>query len=123
MKGEVDSKGERLNGANQYILHFEKGQMPPVKENGFWSVTAYDSSNDLLIDNALNRYCINDRSMVRYNEDGSLDLYIQKERPTEDKAANWLPVCDGDFHFILRIYLPKDEAVKSEWPAPEIMKQ
>ena len=70
-KGEYDCNRGRLNGANKYIMHFEKGQMPPVRERGFWSVTAYDSTTDLLIHNELNRYCINDRSEVVYNEDGS----------------------------------------------------
>lgn len=120
-KGEYDCNKERLNGTNKYILHFDKNQMPPVKERGFWSVTAYDSTTDLLIDNELNRYCINDRSEVIYNEDGSLDIYIQNERPEDGKLSNWLPVTVGDFHFILRIYLP-DEAVNNKWQAPKILK-
>ena len=121
-KAEYDLEKQHFNGANKYIMHFESGQLPPVKENGFWSVTAYNSANDLLIDNELNRYLINDRSDVKYNEDGSLDIYIQHERPEEDKVVNWLPVCEGEFHFILRIYLPTDEAVNNEWPTPVIYK-
>ena len=120
-KGEYDCNKERLNGANKYIMHFESGQMPPTRERGFWSVTAYDSTTDLLIDNELNRYCINDRSDVVYNEDGTLDIYVQNERPEEDKLSNWLPVTVGDFHFILRVYLP-DDAVNNGWQAPKLFK-
>lgn len=120
-KGEYDCSGERLNGANKYIMHFGKEELPPVRERGFWSVTAYDSNNDLLIPNELNRYCINDRSDVIYNEDGSLDIFIQTEKP-EGKEENWLPVSAGDFHFILRIYFP-DDVVNHGWKAPVILKQ
>jgi len=120
-KGEYDCSGERLNGANKYIMHFDKEQLPPVRERGFWSVTAYDSSNDLLIPNELNRFCINDRSNVIYNADGSLDIYIQTEKP-EAGEENWLPVSAGDFHFILRIYFP-DDVVNHGWKAPVILKK
>lgn len=121
-KGEYDSAGERLNGSNKYVLHFEAGQLPPVQTYGFWSVTAYNSSNDLLIDNEIDRYCINDRSPVICNADGSLDIYCQTERPREDRVANWLPVAKGDFHFILRVYLPEAAAIHAQWPAPTITK-
>lgn len=121
-KAEYDSDGERLTGTNQYVLHFEKDQLPPVKDQGFWSVTAYDSSNNFLIDNELDRYCINDRSEVQYNEDGSLDIYVQKEKPEEDKVSNWLPVNDGEFHLFLRIYSPTDTVLNGEWNAPTIKK-
>ena len=102
-------------------MHFDKEQLPPVRERGFWSVTAYDSSNDLLIPNELNRFCINDRSNVIYNADGSLDIYIQTEKP-EAGEENWLPVSAGDFHFILRIYFP-DDVVNHGWKAPVILKK
>ena len=35
-----DETGRPLDGANKYMLHFEKGATPPV--NAFWSVTLYD---------------------------------------------------------------------------------
>ena len=122
-KAEHDSNGERLNGENQYVLHFEADQLPPVKDYGFWSVTAYDSSNNLLIDNELDRYCINDRSELVYNEDGSLDIYIQSDRPDEAFDSNWLPVSEGEFHFVLRIYFPVEDVINNVWEAPTIMKR
>ena len=36
---EVDSKGEKLTGANRYTLTFAKDKTPPV--DGFWSITMY----------------------------------------------------------------------------------
>src|SRR5262249_12408299 len=35
-----DSNSQPLQGSNHYTLHFEKGQVPPVK--AFWSLTLYD---------------------------------------------------------------------------------
>src|SRR5262245_27192177 len=34
---DFDATGERLNGANRYMVTFDKGRTPPV--NGFWSLT------------------------------------------------------------------------------------
>ncbi len=121
-KTTVDQENNRLNGQNRYVLHFEKDALPKVKEFGFWSVTAYNSETDLLIDNEIDRYCINDRSDVSFNEDGSLDIFIQAEKPT-DGIQNWLPVSEGDFHLVLRVYFPDESIVNNEWQAPMIEKQ
>jgi len=32
---------QNYNGANKYVMHFDKGQLPPV--NGFWSITMYNA--------------------------------------------------------------------------------
>lgn len=121
-KTVVDSEGERLNGANRYLLHFNGGELPPVKEKGFWSITAYNSDNSLLILNPIDRYCINDRSACLYGEDGSLDICVSVEKPDSVPESNWLPVCRGDFHLFMRIYLPENEALDGTWPAPVLKK-
>ncbi len=120
-KALTDSNGERLNGSQCYVLRFEADMLPPVKELGFWSITAYDSANDLLIENEIERYCINDRSNLTYKEDGSLEIYIQSTPPSEEHMNNWLPVCEGEFHLHLRIYLPEDATLNGQWTAPSIL--
>ena len=62
---------EKYNGANKYVLHFDKGQMPPV--NGFWSVTMYNAKY-FFVDNPLNRYDVSLRNKFRTNADGSTDI-------------------------------------------------
>ena len=119
-KTDRDVMGGRLNGANRYVLRFEKDGLPPVEEYGFWSVTAYDSATNLLIDNPLDRYCINDRSGVNYNEDGSLEILIQQELPAEGGQSNWLPVNAGEFHLVMRIYLPGETVLANAWKPPVI---
>lgn len=115
-KTAVDENGDELTGEKNYVLHFDA--MPPTLEGGFWSITAY-GSDDFLIDNEINRYCINDRSDVIYNEDGSLDIVISKNTPN---TPNWLPVSDGEFHLFMRIYTP-DMDTLSDWQAPTISVQ
>lgn len=121
-RAETDEDGNALNGANSYTLHFGKDALPPVKDKGFWSITAYGDDN-FLIDNELNRYCINDRSDFAFNADGTLDIYLQASRPAdESKVSNWLPTGSEGFHLYMRIYLPQDSAINGTWKAPSIRK-
>src|SRR5262245_17415076 len=39
---QKDADGKEYNGANKYVMHFPKGQLPPAR--GFWSVTMYDAN-------------------------------------------------------------------------------
>ena len=93
-----DSSGQALEAGTRYKVRFEKGALPPVQEGGFWSVTAY-GDDDFLIANPLNRYCINDRTLVTYNADGSLELLLQPEAPKDEEPlkANWLPTEQDEF--------------------------
>ncbi|MCL2423393.1 MAG: DUF1254 domain-containing protein [Micrococcales bacterium] len=119
-KAATDDAGDLLDGTNSYRVHFAPDQLPPVEQYGFWSVTAY-GEDDFLIANDLGRYAINDRSDLVLNEDGSLDILLQADSPTE-KMGNWLPVGSGPFHLYLRIYLPAKAVQDGAWSAPTITK-
>jgi hypothetical protein len=69
---EVDQDGKPLNGANnnKYVMHFAKGETPPV--NAFWSLTMYDTRY-FFVANPLNKYTVSPRNALKYNPDGSLD--------------------------------------------------
>lgn len=112
-----DDAGEVLNGKNKYILHFYSE--PPVDE--FWSLTVY-GEDKFLVPNELDRNGINDRSHFQKNEDGSFDLYIQKERPDESKISNWLPVGADTFELILRMYYAKEAVLEGKWKTPSIQR-
>ena len=110
------ANGETLNGSkHKYTLTFAAGQFPPV--NAFWSVTMYDGKTQLLIENPINRYLINSPMLpgLKKNPDGSLTIYIQKDAPSADKKANWLPAPDGTIYMVMRLYWPKEP------PAPSIL--
>lgn len=118
----TDSAGGTFDGTNNYVIHFDKDQLPPTNNTGFWSITAYDSNN-FLIDNPINRYSINDRSAVTYNQDGSLDLLLQTQAPGDAAMINnWLPISADNFHLYLRIYLPQDSVFDGTWQPPTIKK-
>jgi hypothetical protein len=55
--------------------------------------------------NPLDRYTLGDRSNLHFNEDGSLDIYVQTGEPTnEQQAQNWLPAPAGAFELVMRLY-------------------
>jgi len=120
----VDSNGAELTGANAYTIHITTEQLELLNKHngyGFWSVTAY-GTDQYLIANEENRYCINDRNVV-YNEDGSIDLYVAKDAPADvEKYPNWLPVGDDGFKLYFRIYLPCEEILENNWTMPGIEK-
>jgi hypothetical protein len=112
-----DDAGRPLDGANKYVLHFEKGAMPPV--DAFWSVTLYDPAG-FQVANSLNRFAVSSWMPLKYNPDGSLDLYFQNESPGTDKEANWLPAPKGGFNLTMRLYAPKSDALTGRWNPPPV---
>jgi hypothetical protein len=113
-----DGDGAALNGANKYILHFSKDEIPPV--NAFWSLTMYDAES-YLVPNAIDRYALGDRSRMKFGDDGSLTMYIQSQSPGADQQANWLPAPkEGDFRVALRLYAPKKEVADGTWSPPAV---
>jgi hypothetical protein len=113
----TDEQGNQLNGQYKYILHFDKDHLPPVE--AFWSLTMY-GADFYLVPNEINRYAIADYTPgLVYNEDGSLDIYIQKDRPINNES-NWLPAPEGDFNLVLRLYQPAAKVLNGSYEIPGI---
>lgn len=100
----VDDQGEQLTGSRTYTLHLDP--TPPV--GAFWSLTMYDVPNFFMVDNAIDRYSLGDRTPgIVYEDDGSLIITISHTEPADEAArANWLPAPAGDFRPVLRMYEP-----------------
>ena len=113
----ADESGKPLDGANKYTLHFDKGDIPPVR--AFWSVTLYDAEG-FQVANALDRFAVSSWMPFKYNADGSLDIYFQNETPGKDKEANWLPAPKGAFNLTMRLYSPTSEALTGKWNPPPV---
>ncbi|MCC3244310.1 DUF1254 domain-containing protein [Methylocystis sp. WRRC1] len=114
----ADGEGKPLKGENNYVLRFAKSELPPV--GAFWSLTMYDDQG-FQIANPLNRFAIGDRDPLKYNADGSLDIYIQHASPGPDKEANWLPApASGGANITMRLYAPKPEALDGRWAPPAV---
>jgi hypothetical protein len=101
----------------RYRMHFDKASLPPVR--AFWSITAYDRDG-YFIANPINRYAIGDRDPLKFNPDGSLDLYIQNQNPGSDRESNWLPAADGAFNLTLRLYWPEQAILSGTWHPPAL---
>ena len=89
--------------------------------DAFWSLTMYDMPNYYLVANPIDRYSIGDRTPgVAYNDDGSLDLYLQHDSPGPDKESNWLPTPSGDFRPLVRMYQPGAEVLDGSYELPAV---
>jgi hypothetical protein len=108
------------SGDKKYVMHFNKGEMPPV--DGFWSLTMYDGDY-FFVPNPINRYTVSQRSKLKANADGSFDLYVQNESPGKDKEQNWLPAPKDKFILMLRLYWPKEKPpsiLDGSWKIPAV---
>jgi hypothetical protein len=103
----VDGDGNVLNAANNYRMHFEKDGLFP-SQSGVWSISAY--RENFYVRNPIERYGILSSMPLKYNADGTLDIYIQAKSPGAEKEVNWLPIPpSGPFNISIRVYQPKKE--------------
>jgi len=116
---QKDARGDDYNGSDhKYVMHFDKGQFPPVK--AFWSITLYDP-DFFFAPNAINRYELSQRNNFITNPDGSVDMYLQAESPGKLKEANWLPAPKGKFVLVMRLYWPTNtppSILDGSWTPP-----
>ena len=92
----TDGDGADLTGANRYVWRVPPGGVPA---DAFWSLTMYQAEADgrfFLVENPIKRFSVGDRTegLVK-NADGSIDILIQRDQPTGEMAANWLPAPAG----------------------------
>ncbi|MFZ0043668.1 MAG: DUF1214 domain-containing protein [Solirubrobacteraceae bacterium] len=116
----TDADGQRLNGSHRYEMQLAE----PLPVDAFWSLTMYDTPDDYLVANPIDRYSIGDRTAgLQTSADGSLTIYVQHDRP-EDPAqeANWLPAPAGDFRPGLRMYQPREQLLDGSYPLPALQR-
>ena len=54
------------------------------------------------------------------DHDGSLPIHIQHSRPARERRANWLPAPAERFIVVLRLYWPREEALRGQWSPPTV---
>ncbi|HYA81131.1 MAG TPA: DUF1254 domain-containing protein [Methylocystis sp.] len=116
----VDEEGKPLDGANNYVIHFDRDALPPV--NAFWSITLY-GADSFFVANPINRYAVSSWMPFKKNADGSLDIFVQHQSPGKNKESNWLPSGDKAFNLTLRMYWPKEKApsiLDGSWKPPAV---
>jgi len=116
----VDANGEALDGNNRYVLHFSANGLPPVR--GFWTVTAY-TADGALAEGRLPHLSVASRDGLRRNRDGSIDIYVERAAPGRARQVNWVPVPQGPFELVLRLYAPQDAAADGNWQPPALVRK
>ncbi|NTX06807.1 DUF1254 domain-containing protein [Myxococcus sp. CA040A] len=116
----LDGEDRLLDGGrSRYVLRFTADALPPARF--FWSLTAYDSETRMLVENPIQRYSMGDRSRdLKKSSDGSISFFLQHEAPEPHRVANWLPIPDGRFYVLLRIYGPTESAMRGAYVPPAI---
>lgn len=119
----LDGKMTPLNGqTGNYTLTFSPETLPPV--DAFWSITMYDRAKQLLVKNPINRYLINSAMLsdLQKNDRGEIVIYLQHESPGSKLESNWLPAPGEPFYAVMRLYLPKADAIEGRWKPPVVEK-
>jgi hypothetical protein len=111
----LDSAGSSLSGANSYTLNFSSAGVPPITpDNGFWSVTIYDSNNNLY-NSTTNTYYYTSAvggvyalGSIQLNQMSNVPtLYFQNVAPRDSALLPyWIPVPNGNFSVVMRLYNP-----------------
>ncbi|MBS0637485.1 MAG: DUF1254 domain-containing protein [Verrucomicrobia bacterium] len=114
-----DVQGKKLSGSERYVLHLPQSLSRSAE---LWSLTLYDE-NLFLVRNPLQRFSLNTLLPLKYNQDGSLDIYIQTESPGIEKESNWLIAPKGHFVLALRLYAPQIPLAASSWQVPGVTRQ
>ncbi|MBR0793179.1 DUF1254 domain-containing protein [Bradyrhizobium manausense] len=112
----VDDKGAPFSGANKYILHFDKDQIPPVSV--FWNLNLFDDAQ-FFIENDFKRYSIGSTTDgLKTNPDGSITILIQNERPPD--TSNWLPAPKDAFNLTMRLYGAQTPILNGSYRLPAV---
>jgi hypothetical protein len=119
----TDKDGQPLNGQELYTITFEAGNFPPcdAAKHGFWSVTIYDSSYNL-VSGSLN-YSINGYypDYQKRDANGAMTIWIQPNPLTAPADGSyWLQSPSGNdtFYLILRVYVPDPTVSATQTYAP-----
>jgi hypothetical protein len=119
--GFLDTRGLPLDTSVEpaYILTFPAGQIPQAKR--FWSLTAYLPESVTLVPNEANKYVVASYTPeLRRNRDDSISILMQPTKPVAFPEANWLPVPDGPFNVLLRVYGPEGNTAPGTYTPPAI---
>ena len=69
--------GQTLDGSkHNYTLTFATGHLPPV--NAFWSVTMYDGATQLLIENPINPFALQNAVVIKDPGESTMEMIVKK---------------------------------------------
>lgn len=113
-----DAAGEALDGGRTSTITFAADRLPPLEHLGFWSLSVY-GDDMFFAPHPSGRYTIGDRTPgLTFGDDGSLTITLSHDDPG---GTNWLPVPDGPFVLMLRLYLPSTPILDGTWAPPGVV--
>jgi hypothetical protein len=113
-----DADGDRPRGEHSYTLHIP-ADAPVVN---YWSIVLYDTETRCLIDNATALPSLASNQNVQLNPDGSADLYLSPEPPSNG-STNWIKTVPGRGWFAgLRLYGPTQAFFDRAWTPGDLTK-
>ncbi|KAJ5759587.1 DUF1254-domain-containing protein [Penicillium odoratum] len=129
----IYTEDEELSSESNQGYKLTFNSRPPLKEYGFWSLTAYGPDGNLIA-NSLNQYSLGSFSNLTYldgtpvygedqDQEGPFDILLQSQQPASG-TSNWLPTPSGKgkISFALRFYGPQDPLRDGSWPYPLVEK-
>lgn len=124
------SRSLKLKHDEAVLLRFSR--KPVLVKTGFWSLTAYDAEQYLVL-NDINRYCLGDRDNMTFpdgislgenSKDDEFFILLQPADITPPKAwqNNWLPspAGGGKMSITLRWYGAKEEMMTKAYEYPRL---
>ena len=115
-----DADGNFLMGGNTYKLHLPKD----IPAENFWAVTLYSAANAAGVDKPGQPIpSINSQSKLKYNDDGSIDLYFGPEKPRDIQQSNYIGTNTGEgFFVVIRLYSPGKSYFDKTWKPDDLVK-
>jgi len=97
-----DKLGDPLLGSNKYIMYLS--YIPG--NDAFWSVMAYNMHGYVTI-NKYNHYIVGTNTKpIKMNGHSGYQIIFSMNPFNNLPLNNWLPIPEGEFYILLRIYLP-----------------
>lgn len=114
----LDGNKEPFDGSKSYKI-----TLPPNAPVGdFWAVTIYDTQTRSMLQTDQKAAGIDSlQDGLRYNDDGSIDIYFGVEAPSSFQN-NWIQTIPGKSWFtILRMYGPLEAWIDQSWRPSEVI--
>ena len=86
----------------------------------FWNLALY-GRDMFFVENELGRVSIGSTTDgLKAGSDESLTLFIQKDKPANDAASNWLPAPPGPFNVTMRLYGTRPAILDGSYRLPPL---
>ena len=118
LTGIRDAQGRLFDGTSTYRLRVPVDT--PAKD--FWSVIVYSMETKGYVSGVerVGLSDLNDGKRMKYNEDGSVDVYFAPQAP-EGLESNWIPTGEP-FFLLFRLYGPDKPLFEKTWKLADVEK-